>query len=1391
MKKLILVLTCLIWSVNSYCFSIEELLNLSSTNQLYSETKIDSSKKADILKIVEDIFNEASGLTNDGDDPDVSYSGFEPDDLYEDYFDIAQELYVGGYAKKAIFEQFVTEYNTLNNLKAGAPTEQTEKIEFWKQNYLNLWNSFLQQIQNNPQTCAGEGIPSTTRKCCQGLVELSLFKVTKKSCSNSASTCSDNTECCSGICNRDNGSVGTCAPLSCKSTGNSCNNNSDCCSSLCNKKNSNSPGVCATPKQCYKPVSLGQSCGDSLTPLCKQGECRQIDAGVFGGECSFQGKTCAVNNDCCSNKCSNNKCVSNKICKDCAYENNVPKSGQSCCEGLYLDTKSGKCKKDIRPMQFILPQANNSIFKILISNIFPIVYAQTRSEDNSEEEAIARAKSQCRDSHQVNTQEYNYCIEMAEKMVGSTKASEHIGLTPEQSKQLLEEKKQCNEQFPAGSVSRTDCLKDLDKKEQDLIKENKENGVDISGIKSGDLIKDYRAPVVTDKTYSDPMKCEFRSYNDNWKGASNLEKNAELFLRAFEVVYSGNGAQDYWQDGTKGNIFSRANNVAKKFRENRSKIIRQMNEIDVKMTCQCIGIWGPTNFPADKQSFFQSDACAEERSKVQTQLSVEVDENKSDDARKDNDGKSNVASLNSTNSADSIEKETARLEEIDKGAAAISHERLLIEWLGLRAEAQMDRFVDNSELEKELIELSTFIENKDFEEVWKGELKNEGKTLEKGNPEGDNVLLYRFGTKYYKGWVKIFLIVVGIALAVVAVYAMIASIGTITGGSILGVSVGASTATVVTYTSAGLVGGIAGGLIASVLGAYGSKGSPGVGDLQNFRKKSYSFFKNWDGYERFYIGPLYDNNSPVPATKCRIYAKASACLRSAYQIKLDGMEYLKEYEGRYHFVVDLNKPLYTSTDSSKYSMVAMPGLNKAWKDIMNDTRDEGVNFLMSTKPGGGSKSRGGKSYVVKKTKYLKEDVFQMAIDQKYFLPFRGNFNPVQWNLKSDLLKAIERYALCTEMKDSSNTDCFIADPEVKKDDIGFGYLFESETEAKEFAKYTYEMHYLYSQITKSSTMGYPLLGQDAYFRAVAYNMKLVGSLAAQRSDNYNETFNLYAKDWEKRISEYKSLGEVAAGLDSKNIKYGPAFYDTFGSLNFSGVTDIEAFTAIQKSSNLKARGGKGFNKAELSALEAGKSSAINTNNQIRKTAEYDKLRGSNLVSQKRNQRAGEFLNKLNNPLASFAMNKLGGGNGLENVNSALSDINQSLKEIEKNRGSRAGYKSGFNNSFSVPGVSIPSTSSSSSYSSDSFEEESNDAKAADTMSQKKARALIDNLNRSSDLSPNVDDSLWGILSKAYKRNYSRVLLKNERSSFDTVEEKTKAVPTTEEQKSLRELLESN
>jgi hypothetical protein len=846
-----------------------------------------------------------------------------------------------------------------------------------------------------------------------------------------------------------------------------------------------------------------------------------------------------------------------------------------------------------------------------------------------------------------------------------------------------------------------------------------ENGVMGISLGKQDYIDKYNIPGVTAKTYSNMKQCSFNSLNDSWRDASNKERNAEVFLRAFEYVFSHEGSEDYWVENGKGNLFTRANKVAIKFRENRAKMLNQMLEIDKKMACKCIAIFGPIKFSSLKQNFF-NQSCEQEKIELQAQLGEDLGKGQ---AKGNVDGTS-IAKLGS--GVTDLEKKNSEIEEIDKGAIGLSHEKLLVEWLQLRAEAQMSRFQHNSDLEKELNDLSEFISNIDFNEVFKDRIQ--GTSLIASNPKGDSELLYKWGYTYRPGWFKIFSI--------------------LTFGIVEGF---------ILNNFFDFDKGSAGSGKAAV--THGMKAAwryhetdeidaaPEIVDVKTKKKKCVKrvlgvCIKYMDGFHRYFLGPRFDNELSDAGNRCMTKGRASTCFRTGYRTDLNG---------EINYIMDPTRPLFVNEE--EVAINKMPGYSDTFPQMLNKARDSGVAFLKRKEPTREIKwgyKNGGDSFG-------NEDHIGEAISFGHFLPEKGNLiiRKVEVEDKADTKSAIERgaakYAMCKSLKDDCGVTT-IEDPEI----IGLGYLFEVMSEAQTFSKYVYEIHWKWSHLTKNDFMGYPLVGLDTYFKLVAYNMKLVGSFAASRSLQYAEAFQKYNIDFEQRLGEYNSLGEAGAGTKSRNLKYGERFYDLFGKIDFSGESNIEAFDAAMNSATASGE----FNSAEVSALSSGRASAIRRNNDIKSQKDLEKaLAGSTKTAQSAFAKNKAFLEKVNSPLSSVGITKFGGGSnkGIAELKRATDNLNAKIKDYGDRFSNGEG--SGIDSKFKMPKIG----GYKSSYSHPSSSMRDSDSGSQDSgMSGSQVKSLLKNLKKErKDLEPTKSDTLFSIVSKAYKRNYSRVLLRNQ------------------------------
>ena len=203
---------------------------------------------------------------------------------------------------------------------------------------------------------------------------------------------------------------------------------------------------------------------------------------------------------------------------------------------------------------------------------------------------------------------------------------------------------------------------------------------DYTGIYEG-------IPAITSKTFSDPETCRFNSYNDNWRDASNHERNAELVLMGFEYVFSGEGAKDFWvEEGKNEDIFQRSKFIADNFRTFRAELTRDMHKQDIFLTCKCVLI-RKGNVPSEvKEVFDVAPQCEPEKAILASMMAV------GDEGQNTQQSQSALI------------------------ASGILPDAYMMEFNSLRMQAQMKRFKAYAEIEDSLEELSEYVSSgRDFE----------------------------------------------------------------------------------------------------------------------------------------------------------------------------------------------------------------------------------------------------------------------------------------------------------------------------------------------------------------------------------------------------------------------------------------------------------------------------------------------------------------------------------------------------------------------------------------------------------------------------------------------------------------------------------------------------
>jgi len=1130
---------------------------------------------------------------------------------------------------------------------------------------------------------------------------------------------------------------------------------------------------------------------DSQNQICRDSMC--VDQGqllaAISYECKIEKQTCSNNDECCSGTCSNNKCLQVMECTLCKSDNSPidKEKDEKCCPG-YTEF-NGRCMPPIPvfvPTVKMTPAPQN---KNIIQRIFNILIPSAQASDlpsadnltEGQQEVINEKTEKCDTDFTTGSDGHIDCMTDVNQQKTYYGEDGYSGVNTQQMRILTEMRSKCTEHETDDSEGSkwSVCMAEAKEKEMGYLKENADKAESCKDFEIGSLeykeclldkgalgvnlhkdeqINEYNIPGVTAKTYSNPKKCEFNSFNDSWRDASTRERNAELFLRSFEYVFSHKGTQDYWVNEEQRSIFERANEVAIKFRENRTNLMERMQEIDKKMACKCIGINGIKS--AEQKSYFNS-SCPDQTANLD--LNTTKDEDGKIQFNNDADG----AAVGSINKDKNISDE--ELQEVDKGAIALSKTKYLIEWLDLRAESQMERFSDNSDLEEQLVELSESISEINFSEVYMDKIVG-GKIDRNDTQDGKSEQIHKWGYWFYAGWVKI-------AIAVVAAvsFAFIPGVSGLLMTSLvmgLGGVVGAVIAnrTINTHSIHG--GTHKAGASAQMLAAWGadSEGKeavPEIIDAKTKKKGCYKdrwgiCYKKYDGYTRYFVGPRYVH----PHSGTHVYGRASALFRSGYRV---------DYNNAINFMIDPTLPHFVNPEVVAVNRMHGAG-TKDFLTLFNDAFEDGFRKIQNYKQST-SDLKGG--YKKESRNYGDKKVLAELIGDGYFLPLRGDyedfyFEDATHDGKNKIMAGAQKYALCKSLN-ACGPSASALDPRL----IGFGYLFESKSEAKVWSEYTYEIHYKWSHLSKNNFMGYPLVGLETYFQQLAFNMKLAGSLAASRSVKYAEAADLYRKDFEARANEYGSLGEAGQGESSRNLKFSPGLFKSFGLINFSGPTDIVKLK--QHRDKLISEGKLG--KAELKTFNSGIQHAIRVNADIDKKDAFEKAvakssdKTKNILSKNK-----KFLTKISTPLSQFGMAKLGGGgSGFKRLSSAISGLNKSLKNFNKRN---QGYSrpSGGGSVFTLPKGGGYGSSYSSSYKSQSSLPSNSGlakGKSDHNMSDKNVSSLLNKL-KDSDLKPNDNDSLFLIVSKAYKRNYSRVLKRSEKGSNSD----QKGIPDTRKTKKI-------
>lgn len=1219
-------------------------------------------------------------------------------------------------------------------------------------------------------------------------------------------------QCCDGL------SLGVSASLeetlSGKKTNEACSAHADCRSQVCSKDDGESTGTCAPVLSCFTSAPLNAECSPE-NPNCRQGVCRLVDQGLEGVQCKMATVECAKSEECCSGKCVSNKCVDKYICTDCVSEGQKPASGKRCCAGLYQPTPSDACTLEMPP--FILPttlpapnqSTTTNLWRNFLSALWPVAHAQ-----------------------EVTTEVAPVTTPAPVAKFKPTPVTNDTGLTRAQLDLIETAIKDC---LPKPLAQRKTCLLATYNARKEYLAQN--NAARSQGLPLGqtftpeEYVKRYNIPAISPKNRSDVNNCQFNTAKDNWIDATNLQRNGELFLRAFEVSYSGKGTQDFWHlpnaSGAyhKENIYTRTKNIAKELRENRNIQKDQLNYIDLMMSCQCLYTFGPDKFNADQQTFFFQFCTGAPENKVcragAMQNSLKLPDSPELAYREGKEFPNFVEMYLANLQSGKLQTGSTDLKNLDSSAAGINHEEVLVRWLRMRSCNQVDVFVDTEKIDTELVGLVDDLKRarkplpaltKYWEERLAAmkEAKVDDKIIEYYKNDTEKDLLYRgyvlSETKVGQSKKTVPKFLLFIFLAVLGALAL----GPLALGSIVGLSAVAGAA-------AGAALGLTLGLGISAIGGGGASGAAVIDALVKdaqtplvetrlVEKKSCILGLFWcKTYYRILHWPVYSNGSGItkafPFTKkeertCDQTASQAASLSGTSSNNCSG-----PFKG-------------TTCARSFYRPIADAAIKDKtefapWGEIMKDKMlmdpvfpefysTEGMSFDYKWKEAYTDAFKRGCAYVAglgKKAVKPEDKAKFMPTLTDYFDGGMNFLRPFQMHQdRIDAYKeAVKRYSLCKNLKDCGATLYDGKHPVPR----GFLDIVEDQEQAELFANYVYQIHFKWRHMSSNTGIGYPLAYLENYYLALQYNVRLLTTLSIRRGIEFDDAYNKFAEDLAIRRQNYqdtsRTYGVTLGETERPQIQANTFFRD----LRSFGIPLTSSFDGNAEASSIASRDSVSRSSNVAGGQFAGVESAANAARRFAARIKEDNLAASrfaqatknNSGAARRTASAKSFFAGVNSPTAlipSFAnpqdsTNYSGIGGELTTAKGTLvasAARGSTIGAVDtSNRASGAAGVLGAAAGFAGAGAEDSAASSAQSASDSDLDE----AARVTGLNSAEVKGMLD--GSAADrrkLEGSDEDSLFGRVSKAYMRNLDRVLIR--RKGPEKVTEEVKPATGTEKEK---------
>ena len=770
----------------------------------------------------------------------------------------------------------------------------------------------------------------------------------------------------------------------------------------------------------------------------------------------------------------------------------------------------------------------------------------------------------------------------------------------------------------------------------------------------------YDLKPLTEKLASDFKSCNFNSFNDEYRSASNLERRAEMVIRAFEYVYSGKGTIDYWLDENGNSLFEKASSFARNIRSYRKEIIEHNNKVNTIMRCKCMASFGINKFAdqPDQMTFFNAK-CAEHTKGMNLEVMAQGD-----------------------------------IAETTGDASGIAQEKLILDYLQLRSQGQVNKFEGYTKIAENISEFVDYLKEIKWEQSWEYPTHLYDYDVVTLNSESRAASNIFGGTFSSIGWAEYDKRMEELEDDIKTNELMrpfAVSEGTVTS-----------------------------------LGNYLTATQEDWTDWTTDRLRYAD--KDWKVAKRYYVGPYFDNTrsslmkiSPsvaIPESKkCEVFASSRACVKNIH---------LVVYEDENRYLLDAKLPEFVSESDFTQDSELIKKINSAY--IV------GTDKMISNIP--------AKKHNKQKLNYtddLKDSYFKNIKHQgniaQLFQPGSGNWTPPVFSAQAKIKAGAKKYALCKKLKECGAK--YIE--ETDGDLYGFGYYITEDADASAFAKYVYEQHYLLPSLSAYSQMGYPTMAQVGYFEDIAYNLNVLALASADRTMNFGETYDHYKSDWDKRVTDYQLNNGMKDGLaQTSNAIYSKEFRNEFKRLNFESGANLGEI--YDKNGKLKSPKNSGFNDSELSAIQTAARNALKNTKLIKSKIDPNASTAEKIFLQTKLDRQKEAKN-------SKSVSKLASRRGFKSSKTPeLTTSNSQSTKMKKIYELEARKKRDNSISLKRRKKKRKSKGSSTSVSSQMSPQEFADG-----------RALFESIDRHDKiLQPTDTDSLFKVVSKAYKRNLYRI-----------------------------------